>query len=36
MVRTCHEKFTSSKAEEVFARMKLEMDFGYTILGLEN
>jgi hypothetical protein len=36
MVRTCHEKFSSSKAVEVFAEVKLGLDFDYTILGLEN
>jgi hypothetical protein len=33
MVRTCHEKFNSSKAVEVFAR-KLGWDFPFAILGL--
>jgi hypothetical protein len=36
MVRTCHEKFSSSKAVEVFARIKLGLDFAFAILGLEN
>jgi hypothetical protein len=36
MIRTCHEKFSSSKVERVIAGIKLGLDFYYPRLASEN